>query len=274
MDEFLRCMRRYGYTIKTAKHWAFKKDEDNRYIRSDSIGTAYTDWAIKKRVTGDKSIKNRKRKLYDSYRIQFSQRGRLKVDITGAIRQASDFEDFIKYMTKWGYEVKRGKHLAFKHSVGKRFIRVESLGEEYSEEMLRLKYENYPEYLKRKNQINAIRIDRVIRLEKDINNSYIATKNVNIGIKTLNYLKENGIESYEQLLKKAIELQNIINDDMVWENRKNIARTELKRIDNVIYNVGILADIEPKTAVPTIPKKYEKTTEIKPIQRQIDYYEL
>jgi hypothetical protein len=273
MDEFLACMRRYGYTIKTAKHWAFKRIGDSRYIRSDSIGTAYTDWAIKKRVTEDKNIKNRKRKVYDSYPIPFSQRGRLKADIIGAIKQASDFEDFIKYMTEWGYEVKRGKHLAFKHSIGKRFIRVESLGDEYSEEMLRLRCENYPEYLRRKNQIKAIRIDRVIRLENDINNRYIAAKNVNIGIKTLNYLKENGIENYEQLLQKATELQNIINDDRVWENRKNIARTELKRIDNVVYNVGVLADIEPKKVEPAITKKCEKTAEIKPIQQQRDYYE-
>jgi hypothetical protein len=47
------------------------------------------------------------------------------------------FEQFIAAMQSSGCEVKRGKYLAFKIPGAKRFIRVKSLGEDYTEEALR-----------------------------------------------------------------------------------------------------------------------------------------
>ena len=44
-----------------------------------------------------------------------------------------DFDSFLAAMKAAGVEVKRGKHLAFKISNGKRFIRCDSLGDDYTE---------------------------------------------------------------------------------------------------------------------------------------------
>ena len=44
-----------------------------------------------------------------------------------------DFDSFLAAMKATGVEVKRGKHLAFKIPNGKRFIRCDSLGDDYSE---------------------------------------------------------------------------------------------------------------------------------------------
>ncbi|MCI1654157.1 MAG: relaxase/mobilization nuclease domain-containing protein [Lachnospiraceae bacterium] len=45
-----------------------------------------------------------------------------------------DFEDFLHRMEEAGYEVKRGKQIAFRGKGQQRFIRLRSLGEGYSEE--------------------------------------------------------------------------------------------------------------------------------------------
>lgn len=49
-------------------------------------------------------------------------------------KKPSDFDAFLLQMEQAGYSIKQGKNLAFKNNEQKRFIRLRSLGEGYSEE--------------------------------------------------------------------------------------------------------------------------------------------
>ncbi len=61
-------------------------------------------------------------------------RGQLEQMIDTALGQGcKDFGSFLAAMKTAGAEVKRGKHLAFKIPNGKRFVRCDSLGADYSE---------------------------------------------------------------------------------------------------------------------------------------------
>ena len=61
-------------------------------------------------------------------------RGQLEGLIDTALGQGcKDFDSFLADMKAVGAEVKRGKHLAFKIPNGKRFIRCDSLGDNYTE---------------------------------------------------------------------------------------------------------------------------------------------
>ena len=61
-------------------------------------------------------------------------RGQLEGLIDTALSQGcKDFDSFLAAMRAAGVEVKRGKHLAFKIPDGKRFIRCDSLGNDYTE---------------------------------------------------------------------------------------------------------------------------------------------
>ena len=61
-------------------------------------------------------------------------RGQLEGLIDTALGQGcKDFDSFLAAMKAVGAEVKRGKHLAFKIPNGKRFIRCDSLGDNYTE---------------------------------------------------------------------------------------------------------------------------------------------
>ena len=49
-------------------------------------------------------------------------------------KKPKDFSDFVLQLSELGYEFKDGKQPAFRHSEEKRFIRLRSLGEGYSQE--------------------------------------------------------------------------------------------------------------------------------------------
>ena len=66
-------------------------------------------------------------------------RGQVRQDIDFALAQAFTFKSFWAELARIGYEVKRGpnvKHTAIKPPGGKRFIRLEGLGAEYTDESL------------------------------------------------------------------------------------------------------------------------------------------
>ena len=65
-----------------------------------------------------------------------SKRDALRDLICAALCDSKSFDVFIAAMQSAGCEVKRGKHLAFKIPGDRRFLRLDSLGEDYSETVL------------------------------------------------------------------------------------------------------------------------------------------
>ena len=54
-------------------------------------------------------------------------------------RKTKDWEDFLRLLAEEGYEIKRGKNIAIKGRAQQRFVRLKSLGEDYTEDALREK---------------------------------------------------------------------------------------------------------------------------------------
>ena len=72
-------------------------------------------------------------------RTTFPQKRTKRDELCAAIDQIlkkkpKDFSDFVLQLSELGYEFKDGKQPAFRHSGEKRFIRLRSLGEGYSQE--------------------------------------------------------------------------------------------------------------------------------------------
>lgn len=196
-DEFISQMRSQGYKVKFGEHIAFKGTEDNRFIRDDRIGSAYTENSLRARAEGEK-LSNKKRMIYDDKSVYISQRRRLRLIIDRGVDKCGSFDEFLDYMRNENYEIKQGKHIAFKHKAGQRFIRATSLGEDYTKEMLKLRIEDIGQF----NAVKSKRIDKLIVSEKHLKNRTIDSKNVDAKIKTLNYLNDNGIGSYEELIER------------------------------------------------------------------------
>ncbi len=149
-------MQSQKYEIKRGKYLYFKGEKNKMFFNTKLLGTAYTEKSIRKRIENHIEIKNHKIHIYDDKIVKMSYRKRLKLSIDNTLKTAENYDDFLRLLRSEDYEIKFGKHIAFKHITGSRFIRAESLGIEYSEDMLKMYFINNEEYQKLKTEIDEI----------------------------------------------------------------------------------------------------------------------
>lgn len=143
-----------------------------------------------------------------------SFRSVIREDIMSCIkRKPKDFEEFLRFMEELGYEVKRGKNISFKGKGQERFIRMRSLGENYSEEAVRdiisgkriLGTE--PGQMPKAQTFNLL-IDIQARMADKSSQAYrrwATVYNLKQMSSTFMFLRENHIESFEDLDKRTEE---------------------------------------------------------------------
>ena len=72
---------------------------------------------------------------YQQAKRGISWKSRLQFDIDRTLKQAKDWDDFLKRMEKLGYEIKHGKYIAFRYKDKQRFTRAKTIGEDYTEDI-------------------------------------------------------------------------------------------------------------------------------------------
>ena len=146
-----------------------------------------------------------------------SWKSRLQFDIDRMINQSKNWNEFLKKMADLGYEIKYGKHIAFKPKDKPRFTRAKTIGEDYTEERLK---ECISERVSIKTPAVKKRIGNVIDMNTNVKvkeskgYEYWATKhNLNTMAESVIFLREQGIKSVKQLdeyiQKAADERQNL-----------------------------------------------------------------
>ncbi|MDL2301902.1 relaxase/mobilization nuclease domain-containing protein [Lachnospiraceae bacterium OttesenSCG-928-D06] len=138
-----------------------------------------------------------------------SYKAKLKSAIDHLIPISSDFEDLLLRLQHEGYEIKRGKYISCRASGQERFTRLKTLGVDYTEETIvsRIAGSSRPSKVLKKD-------DKRINLIIDIQNNIKAQEsagfahwakinNLKQAAKTMNFLTEHGITSYEELEEKA-----------------------------------------------------------------------
>ena len=163
--------------------------------------------------------------------VSFKQK--IEDDIDLSIYESNSYEDFLKAMADKGYEVKQGKHLAFKSPTGKRFMRARTLGFNYLENSIKHRIEN-KDYIPFKPKIIAREwIDKSQDKFKD-----------NVGlhrwatIQNINYLHEvNNV-----LSKENISLEQFTKEKDVKENFERNLEKKLSHLDNEVFNLESMSD--------------------------------
>ena len=75
---------------------------------------------------------------WDEYKDgPFVWSGMIKRDVDISIVQAASYEEFLFLLSEKGYEIKQGKHVAIKPMGMKKYRRLKSLGEDYTEDRIR-----------------------------------------------------------------------------------------------------------------------------------------
>lgn len=136
--------------------------------------------------------------------------------IDANLEKSLTLEELKDTLRKAGCEVKHKAHLAVKLPQGKRFIRCDSLGENYTEHELlkRLGCEQIAKPATKKKALSPagkkpnLLIDIEAKLQQGKGVGYekwAKTFNLKEAAKTLIYLQENGLDDYEVLSEKAEE---------------------------------------------------------------------
>ena len=137
-----------------------------------------------------------------------SYKARLKAAIDRLIPACKDLEDLLSRLQREGYEIKRGKYISCRASDQERFTRLKTLGIDYTEEAISSRIAGGTRPSRKPKQR-----DDKIKLLMDIQSKqgaglqhWAKLQNLKEAAKTVNFLTEHGISSYEELETKLAAL--------------------------------------------------------------------
>ena len=170
-----------------------------------------------------------------------SFRNVIRDDIRSCIkRKPKDFEEFLRFMEEIGYEVKHGKNISFKGKGQERFIRMRSLGENYSEESVmeiiagKRDLGTEPGQMSKAHTFNLL-IDIQARMADKRSPAYrrwATVYNLKQMSSTFMFLRENHIESFEELDKRteeAVQKFNELNESIKASEKRLAEILALKK---------------------------------------------
>ena len=170
-----------------------------------------------------------------------SWKSRLQFDIDRMVKQSKDWDDFLKKMADLGYEIKYGKHIAFKPKDKPRSTRSKTIGEDYTEERLKERIAEIssiktPAVKKRIG--NVIDMNTNVKVKESKGYEYWATKhNLNTMAESVIFLREQGIKSVKQLdeyiQKAADERQNLQDKIKVIDEEMLLLSATMEQVNTV-----------------------------------------
>ena len=163
-------------------------------------------------VVPGKGSKGKSYAEYQAEKTGTSWKGKLKIAVDALIPQVSSFEELLTRLQAAGYEIKPGKYVSCRAPGQERFTRLKTLGADYTEEAIRERIAG-----RRAKAAKAPREQRGVSLLIDIENSIKAAQskgyehwakihNLKQAAKTMNFLTENRIEQYTDLVSRTMEV--------------------------------------------------------------------
>jgi len=120
------------------KSFYYSQSEKQAFVQSqlDKLGIPYRE--CENGFEAQECYVDEIRKLEKEFKpVKSSHRDKLRNDLDKIVMQSKNFEDVLARLKKHGYEVKEGKYISVKPKFGSAWIRIKSLGENYSEQALR-----------------------------------------------------------------------------------------------------------------------------------------
>ncbi|MDQ0152078.1 hypothetical protein J2S20_000763 [Moryella indoligenes] len=161
-----------------------------------------------------------------------SYKSRLQFDIDRTIKQSINWQDFLSKMESYGYEIKQGKHIAFRTKNQQRFTRAKTIGANYTEERIKERILN-----KDREIGNIVDIKNNDKAKSSREYEHWAKKhNLKTAASTLVEIRNKGFRSMEELERGISRISNEKNelrqefDKLSWEQ---------KRIKDVVKHIQI-----------------------------------
>lgn len=159
--------------------------------------------------------KNIGRKEYEERKQGTSWKGNLQQAIDICIKDAKNFEHFLQLMQDKEYEIKQGKHIAFRAKGQERFTRAKTIGEDYTEERIKARLQEQKRTHKRNILLpsNILKINLLIDLNAHrvaCNRGYqqwAKVYNLQQSANTLNFIRSEQITTYRELGERLQDLK-------------------------------------------------------------------
>ena len=161
-----------------------------------------------------------------------SYKAKLKVTIDRLLPACADLEDLFHRLQEEGYEIRRGKYISCRASDQERFTRLKTLGIDYTEEALAARIAGRTRPSKRP-KVQDERIQRIAVIQDNQSpglQHWAKLQKLKEGAKTLNYLAEHGIDSYEALGNRLAELNAAVDDSLAAIKAVEVRIAELNLI--------------------------------------------
>ena len=121
------------------------------------------------------------------------------------MQKPRDMDEFLRLLEAKGFTAKRGKHIALKHADFKKAIRMDSLGDGYTEENIRAVLLGKRKHVQRKrSNRNSLLIDIDSKLR--MNKTTAKVRNLKQMAQTINYLREHGLLDLAELQRKTADV--------------------------------------------------------------------
>lgn len=140
---------------------------------------------------------------------------KLRLAIENAIPASSDFEQLLARLREAGYEVKLGKHIAFRAEGQQNFTRAKTLGADYTEAALRKRIGGVkvrPAATGKTRPANRKKVNLLVDIQAKLQagkgagyERWAKIFNLKEAAKTLNFLTDSGITDYDELVARAEE---------------------------------------------------------------------
>ena len=154
-------------------------------------------------------------------------------------KKPTNFTVFLEEMKLAGYEIKQGNHLSFKGENQKKFIRLRSLGNDYSEEEIKaiISGEKPQANKKEQHQKPQPRVNLLVDIQAKLQagkgagyEQWAKIFNLKQMAQTINFLTENKLLAYEDLEKKSQTATNNFNQ----------LSTEIKAAEKRMAEIAVL----------------------------------
>ena len=121
------------------------------------------------------------------------------------MQKPQNMDEFLSLLEAKGFTAKRGKHVTLKHENFKKAIRMDSLGDGYTEEDIRAVLLGKRKHVQRQRSNRnslLIDIDSTLRMNKTI----AKVRNLKQMAQTINYLREHGLLDLAELQRKTADV--------------------------------------------------------------------
>lgn len=188
---------------------------------------------------------------YTEFKRGNSWKNKLQIAIDKAVLKSKTYEEFLKTMEDFGYEIKIGKYLSFRHKDKRdngRFTRAKAstLGEDYTKERIKdpNKYQmynqsyHYEKYsYKKTDTIVDMKNNEKVKLSKGYE-VWASKHNMKTMASALNEMRKSGISSYEEL---DLKLKKVASDRQQSLDHIKQIEKEMKSIYSAIENKNTIS---------------------------------